>query len=349
MNRTVIAILGSLTVASFVACGEEEGTQVPAALRELEPDCLECLEALAECTSTAKNEMHFLGCRDLFQACQDKMSLGPEECGRPSNQVACELCKERQDKCEGKECKTEFSVCKTFLMSRDQERCTEDAGPTAGTCDTCIETLAACGFSGEDASVCDNTFSTCRKANKLDAAECGAPATEVACSACLDQHTACEAASGEGCAAGWSACVATLASEGACGEGPDQGAGGGGVGGGSNTGPEPSCTHDACEVGDPMSASCDDCIAAVCDLDPYCCETSYDETCVAEAQSIATCGCAAPEETCAHDVCQVGEILDPTCSSCVESVCQADGFCCTTTWDALCVSNAVELCGSSCG
>ena len=346
MNRTVIALFGALTALGFAACGEEEGTQLPSALREVEPDCLECLEALTECTSTSKNEMHFLGCRDLFQACQDKMSLGPEECGRPSNQIACELCQERAATCEGNACKTEFSVCKTFLMSRDQDRCTEDNGPSAGTCDTCVEALASCAFSGDDASVCETTFASCRKANKLDAAECGAPDVEAACAACLDQHPSCVASGTEGCDSGWGACVGALATEGACGDGPGSG---GGAGGGSTTGPEPTCAHDACEGGEAMSAGCDDCIAAVCDLDPYCCETAYDETCVSEAQSIATCGCAAPEETCAHDVCEAGDILDPTCSSCVESVCQADGFCCTTSWDDLCVSNAVELCGATCG
>lgn len=337
------ASLGCLSFALFVACGEEEGTQLPSALRELEPDCLECLEALTECTSTAKNEFHFLGCRDLFQACQEKMNLGPRECGRPSNQIACELCKERNAKCDGKECKTEFSVCKTFLMSRDQERCTEDSGPATGDCDTCIETLAACGSSGESPTVCETTFSSCRKANKLDAAECPAPSVDAACAACLDQHVSCEAATGEGCDEGWSACVSTLASEGACGTGPNHG--GGGTGGGT---PEPSCSHDACEVGEAMSATCDGCIASLCDLDPYCCESSYDETCVQEAQSIPACGCAA-EQTCAHDECDTGEILDPACSDCAETVCEADGYCCTTSWDDLCVSHAVDLCGKSCG
>jgi hypothetical protein len=344
-TRTLLsAVSCTIVVALAVAACSEEGTQAPeSALTELEPDCLECLEALTECTSTTKNEMQFLGCRDLFQSCQEKMQLGPKECGRPSNQIACELCKDRKNHCESDDCDVEFSVCKTFLMSRDQERCTEDGGPEPGTCSTCVGALAQCGFSGESSEVCESTFSACKKANKLSEGDCSAPSVEASCAACLEEHAGCEAAGDPECGAGWSSCVATLANEGACGIGPNEETGEGGGG----TGPEPSCSHDACEVGDAMSASCDGCIAELCELDPYCCESSYDETCVAEAQTIATCGCE-PVVTCAHDECDTGEILDPTCSDCATAVCEADGYCCNTTWDELCVDQAVSLCQKTC-
>ncbi len=340
----VALALGLAMLVLPIAC-EDEGTTAPeSALRELTADCIACLETLTECTATAKNELHFLGCRDVFQTCQEKMQLGPDECGRPSDAQACELCKERDSRCQGGTCEVEFSVCKTFLMSRNQDRCDGDSGPDTGSCETCVETLAACGFSGESIDVCENTFASCRSANKLDASSCQPPAAPAACDACLAQHASCEAATGEGCDAGWAACVGTLATEGACGDGPNMGAGGGGTGGGE---PGPSCSHDACEVGEAMSPSCDSCVSQLCELDPYCCETSYDETCVAEAQTIAVCGCAAPQ-TCAHDECAEGEILDPECSDCAQTVCEADGYCCTTSWDALCVQRTVELCGKTC-
>ncbi len=344
MTRTLATVLPVVLLAAFAAC-QEEGTEIDGALRELTPDCLVCLEDMTECTSTAKNEEQFLGCRDLFQECQATMNLGPDECGRPSNQIACELCKTREDKCEGEACRVEFSVCKTFLMSRDQERCSEDEGPPPGDCDTCVGALADCGFGGESAAICENTFASCKTANKLSSSDCPAPSVTAACDACLDAHAKCEAATGEGCDAGWTACVETLATEGACGAGPSNGAGGGGGGGG---GPGPSCPHDACEEGAAMSASCDSCIASVCELDPYCCTTAYDATCVAEAASFPVCGCA-QEETCAHDECETGGILDPGCSACAETVCAADGFCCNTSWDEYCVQQAVDLCGKSCG
>ncbi len=52
--------------------------------------------------------------------------------------------------------------------------------------------------------------------------------------------------------------------------------------------------------------------------------------------------------SCAHDVCEPGDPLDPTCSTCVETVCAADPYCCTTAWDALCVEEAQTLCGATC-
>ena len=52
--------------------------------------------------------------------------------------------------------------------------------------------------------------------------------------------------------------------------------------------------------------------------------------------------------TCGHEPCDVGEPLDPTCDSCVETVCAADPVCCTSTWDSLCVLAAMDLCELTC-
>ncbi len=53
----------------------------------------------------------------------------------------------------------------------------------------------------------------------------------------------------------------------------------------------PTC-HDECEQGPPMDPTCTDCAAAVCALDPYCCEVSWDSLCVEEAGTECglTCG-----------------------------------------------------------
>lgn len=53
-------------------------------------------------------------------------------------------------------------------------------------------------------------------------------------------------------------------------------------------------------------------------------------------------------EECAHDVCQAGEALDPSCSTCAATVCEVDSFCCETFWDRICVQEAEELCGETC-
>ncbi|MBI4703298.1 MAG: lamin tail domain-containing protein [Deltaproteobacteria bacterium] len=54
-------------------------------------------------------------------------------------------------------------------------------------------------------------------------------------------------------------------------------------------------------------------------------------------------------DTCAHDVCEPGEKLDPACSDCVGQLCAEDDFCCQEEWDEKCVSEAQEICGVDCG
>jgi len=58
------------------------------------------------------------------------------------------------------------------------------------------------------------------------------------------------------------------------------------------------------------------------------------------------------EATCEHSECSPGGALTPGCSACVTAVCEQDPFCCTTAWDAACVSAANDPerteCASSC-
>jgi hypothetical protein len=53
-------------------------------------------------------------------------------------------------------------------------------------------------------------------------------------------------------------------------------------------------------------------------------------------------------ETCAHSLCTTGGPLDPTCSTCVASVCAFDSFCCAVAWDSICVNEAKATCGITC-
>ncbi len=46
-----------------------------------------------------------------------------------------------------------------------------------------------------------------------------------------------------------------------------------------------SCSHDVCEAGVALPSSCDDCAAAVCAADSYCCTSSWDSSCVGEVAS----------------------------------------------------------------
>lgn len=71
----------------------------------------------------------------------------------------------------------------------------------------------------------------------------------------------------------------------------EEGSGGGGAGGSGAGGGGPGCAHAECSEGEALDPACSECAAAVCDEDPYCCETSFDATCVKVAKGIAACGC----------------------------------------------------------
>jgi hypothetical protein len=87
---------------------------------------------------------------------------------------------------------------------------------------------------------------------------------------------------------------------------------------------------------------CDEpyCCAAVCELDPLCCSSSWDALCVSGA--VERCASQCGMET-AGD-CFVPRIL-PACSegTCCAAVCAVDPVCCQSAWDDLCVEQALKL------
>ena len=101
-----------------------------------------------------------------------------------------------------------------------------------------------------------------------------------------------------------------------------------------------------------QNPGCDDagCCDRVCEVDPLCCEITWDDDCVRFAEEVCTrCGdvlagsCFAPhaESACANYLC-------------CEAVCKVDPFCCSLEWDSLCVTiaEAQAICGdpiNSCG
>ncbi len=52
--------------------------------------------------------------------------------------------------------------------------------------------------------------------------------------------------------------------------------------------------------------------------------------------------------SCAHDKCTSGSALTSGCDSCVTSICAADSYCCTTSWDSICVGEVSSVCGLTC-
>jgi hypothetical protein len=90
------------------------------------------------------------------------------------------------------------------------------------------------------------------------------------------------------------------------------GTGGGGPGSGGGS-PAPVCGDAFCDAGETPQSCPQDCQAA--------------------------------GGSCDHDVCAEGTPLDPACDLCVDLVCAIDDYCCTSSWDSLCVGSADFFCG----
>ncbi|MGH1346393.1 MAG: hypothetical protein ACRBN8_32805 [Nannocystales bacterium] len=113
--------------------------------------------------------------------------------------------------------------------------------------------------------------------------------------------------------------------------------------------------HDTCDTGGPLQPACDECVAEICAVDPYCCNTAWDSICVGEVQSVCNqVQCDASVGSCAHSVCGTGTSLSGGCDtpispSCTSAICNVDPYCCNTAWDSICVGEVVSVCGLSCG
>jgi hypothetical protein len=119
-----------------------------------------------------------------------------------------------------------------------------------------------------------------------------------------------------------------------------------------------ACAHSTCAAGIALIPSCDACATTVCTADPYCCQVSWDETCVGEGKSLCAQSCTTPvldsgtgdsgTSACSHPVCTAGSALVASCDACAQAVCGADAYCCSGGWDATCVGEAVSICGVQC-
>jgi hypothetical protein len=52
--------------------------------------------------------------------------------------------------------------------------------------------------------------------------------------------------------------------------------------------------------------------------------------------------------TCDHDESTQGTPLDPACNACAAKLCPVDSYCCSTSWDATCVSEVATYCPPPC-
>jgi hypothetical protein len=113
---------------------------------------------------------------------------------------------------------------------------------------------------------------------------------------------------------------------------------------GETTGGDPVC----CE-GSAMPGCAEDLAleACVCGLDPFCCDTQWDDQCVQEAirQCGAMCDGGMGSEACCSPSGSPGCPEDLALEACV---CALDAFCCDQQWDGMCVQSAQNDCGLVC-
>lgn len=105
------------------------------------------------------------------------------------------------------------------------------------------------------------------------------------------------------------------------------------------------------------SPGCEDeeCCVAVCDEDPFCCSTYWDDTCaymaIGDPENRVPGLCTPIEcgDFLAGDCCTLN--FSPSCNDkrCCNAVCDADEFCCDTTWDLACVELARQETLCKCG
>lgn len=62
--------------------------------------------------------------------------------------------------------------------------------------------------------------------------------------------------------------------------------------------PASSCAHATCEVGAALTNGCDACVSAICGVDVYCCNTTWDATCVGEVATVCGSTCDAQPKMC---------------------------------------------------
>ncbi|MFN9125542.1 MAG: SUMF1/EgtB/PvdO family nonheme iron enzyme, partial [bacterium] len=103
--------------------------------------------------------------------------------------------------------------------------------------------------------------------------------------------------------------------------------------------------NDCCIASQTPGCANAACCEVVCAVDISCCDIAWDASCAANAAKLCgICGggvCGAPN---ANDCCMVS--LTPGCAdaACCEQVCAVDQFCCNSSWDFACASQALQLC-----
>lgn len=111
-------------------------------------------------------------------------------------------------------------------------------------------------------------------------------------------------------------------------------------------GPEPS---DCCLIHPTPNCQAKACATCVCDIDPFCCETSWDLSCVSATKTdcLFQCGCGLSK---AGSCCTEHPL--PLCNDlfCMSCVCDKNPACCETSWtqDCAVLATTASECANDC-
>jgi hypothetical protein len=106
--------------------------------------------------------------------------------------------------------------------------------------------------------------------------------------------------------------------------------------------------YDCCLANGSPGCSDATCEATVCAADSFCCTVEWDGICAGEAFTLCTLcseasSCCVPSGGGGGGGAPTGTGCDdPTCEA---DVCAIDPFCCDTSWDTICVTEAWTICG----
>jgi hypothetical protein len=123
-----------------------------------------------------------------------------------------------------------------------------------------------------------------------------------------------------------------------------------------------TCDHDQCTVGGPLDPSCGMCVAAICQVDPFCCASAWDGICTSEVGSVCGLTCSG---SCGDGVCDASESCQSCpndcgpCNTCGDGICGMGESCqscstdcgpCNTCGDGVCdMGESCQSCASDCG
>lgn len=106
-------------------------------------------------------------------------------------------------------------------------------------------------------------------------------------------------------------------------------------------------TSDCCEATDEPGCTVSAVEACVCDLDPMCCTTSFDENCANLAAASCGASCELPSD--GQSCCETSAAGGCADAEVAECVCEVDSFCCDVEYDDTCIAIADSMCAAQCG